>query len=49
MSAMRWQRRQASFIRKYEHLQRCMQAVSPTCQAEAAVETESDTDSLPDS
>ena len=48
MSAMHWQRKQASFIRKYEHLQRCMQAASPTYQAEAAVETESDTEFLPD-
>ena len=30
-------------IRKYEHLQRCMQAASLTYQAEVEVETESDT------
>ena len=35
-------------IRKYEHLQRCMQAASTTYQAEVDVETESDTDPLPD-
>ena len=35
-------------LRKYEHLQRCMQTASTTYQAEADMETESDTKFLPD-
>ena len=34
--------------RKYKTLKRCVQATKPTSEAEADVEAESDTDSLPD-